>query len=43
MHSEVSGSALVEVAGSGHSVFYEDPAVFNAEVLSFLNNVTRIS
>jgi pimeloyl-ACP methyl ester carboxylesterase len=43
MHSEVAGSALVEVAGSGHSVFYEDPAVFNAELLSFLNNAMRIS
>lgn len=36
MHAEVPGSMFVEVSGAGHSVFFEDPARFNAEVLAFL-------
>lgn len=39
MHAEVPGSSLVEVEGAGHSVFFEDPDRFNAEILSFLDKV----
>lgn len=36
MHKEVAGSEFVEIQGSGHSVFFEDPESFNAAVLTFL-------
>ena len=36
MHKEVTGSAFVELAGLGHSAFFEDPGRFNTEVLAFL-------
>ena len=37
MHADVAGSEFVEVAGAGHSVFFEQPAEFNARVLEFLS------
>lgn len=39
LHREVANSTFVEVAGSGHSAFFEEPAKFNSEVVSFLDRV----
>ncbi len=36
LHAQVPGSEFVEVAGAGHSVFFEQPGTFNNLVLTFL-------
>ena len=37
IHSRIPGSTLVELQGSGHSPFWEEPARFNAELAAFVN------
>ena len=39
IQARVKGSFLVEIAGAGHSAYYESPAEFNDSVLSFLQAV----
>jgi len=39
VQKRVKGSFLVEIAGSGHSAYYESPTEFNDSVLSFLQAV----
>ena len=36
LHGVTPGSALIEVPGCGHSVYFEAPEVFNAAVLDFI-------
>ena len=35
----IAGSALLVIDDAGHSAYFEKPAVFNARVLDFLQNV----
>ncbi|MBT6210235.1 MAG: alpha/beta hydrolase [Woeseia sp.] len=42
MSKHVQGAEFIEVAGSGHSVFFEDPATFNSVVMSFLSQKSAI-
>ncbi len=35
-HSLVPGADLLEMAGAGHSTYFEQPEVFNDYVLAFL-------
>lgn len=38
----VGGAQLVEVAGSGHSVYFERPDAFNRAVAEFLDSIARV-
>lgn len=40
-HRELAGSRYVEIAGAGHSAYFEHPDAFNAAVLGFLRDVYR--
>ena len=40
MHAALPGSTLIEVPGCGHSVYFEQPDVFNAAVLDFIDAQT---
>ena len=41
LHALTPGSEYIEVAGSGHSVYFEDAAAFNQHVGAFLEKHIR--
>ena len=43
MHNHVSDSSYVEVKAAGHSVFFEDPDVFNSAIIDFLEKNYAVS